>query len=499
MLIIGLTGGIGSGKSAAGSRFEALDIPVIDADQVGRELCEPGQAAFEQIVSTFGKGLLDEDGRINRSLLRNRVFSNPQVRKQLEAILHPLIREAMQQQSKQFDSPYCIFMIPLLTETDQQDDVDRTLVIDTSEELQLKRTEGRDNISPSQIRDIMNAQASRKTRLSFADDVIHNIGDLSALYAAVDRLDRKYRQLVSRGSPNQNTDAGATSKPADNTVSARQSSTAQPAWLEKYLMTDNLTVSAETPFTFELPLQERSRTFLRLENLFKEFHHCLQEDSVWNTRNAVRLLLAIQQVFQHRPDTKTEMIKECDRIYALFGRYTDNSQINTEKLINVREKLKETATALRAQSGKPGEVLRKNDLICQLKQKENVPGGPTALDLPCYGHWLRSPHEQRLQDLRSWFKEFEPLETGINLLLSIIRESAVASEEVAKGGFYQASLETGSYHHMIRVQLDENEDFCTEISGGQHRFTIHFLQPNGTSRPLPAKKDIRFHLSCCAL
>lgn len=192
MLKIGLTGGIGSGKSAASDQFARLGAAVIDTDLLSRELVEPGRPALDEIVAAFGEGVLNADGRLERSALRQTVFADPAKRRQLERILHPRIRAAMLQRAQEADAPYVIFVIPLLIETGQQDLVDRVLLIDVPESLQRSRVAARDGLSETQVSQVLAAQADRATRLRNADDVIANDGDLATLHAAVDALHRRY-------------------------------------------------------------------------------------------------------------------------------------------------------------------------------------------------------------------------------------------------------------------------------------------------------------------
>ncbi len=200
MLVIGLTGGIGSGKSTAAERFRHLGVPVIDADAIARELAQPGQTGFAAIVDHFGREILDETGHIDRRRLREIVFRDPAAKRTLETILHPLVRREMQRQAARLDTDYCIFMVPLLFESGQDALVDRVLVIDASEQLQRQRTRQRDGVDEQQIQRIMAQQIDRQTRLSLADDVIHNNGDIDQLHAAVDALHQRYLRLARQQS-----------------------------------------------------------------------------------------------------------------------------------------------------------------------------------------------------------------------------------------------------------------------------------------------------------
>jgi len=192
MIRIGLTGGIGSGKSAVARRFTELGVPVIDADAVARAVVEPGEPAYFQIVAQFGRDILAGDGRIDRAALRRQVFENPDKRRQLEAIVHPHVRAEMEQRVAEIDAPYCVLMIPLLLETGLTDRVDRVLVVDADDEQRVSWIRQRDGLDEAQIAAIMAAQVSRAERLAAADDCICNDGSIADLERQVDRLHRDY-------------------------------------------------------------------------------------------------------------------------------------------------------------------------------------------------------------------------------------------------------------------------------------------------------------------
>jgi len=199
VLIIGLTGGIGSGKSSVARLFSQYGIPILDADQIAKELVEVGQPALTQISQRFGQTILHPNGSLNRSALRQKIFTDKQAKQQLEALLHPLIRQQMQQQSQQLvqqnpEPPYCIQMIPLLLETQQQLSMDRILVVDLTEELQIQRVTQRDQQSKTDVERIIQQQVSRQQRLHAADEVIDNSGDLDSLKKQVKRLHQGYLQ-----------------------------------------------------------------------------------------------------------------------------------------------------------------------------------------------------------------------------------------------------------------------------------------------------------------
>lgn len=190
--IIGLTGGIACGKTAVSDRFHARGITVIDADQVARDIVQPGSENIQKIREHFGESVIAKDNTLNRRALRQSIFNHPDEKAWLENLLHPQIRDAMQQHAATATSPYVIFVIPLLLETAPNPSVDRILVIDASPETQINRLIQRDGITRDDALKILNAQVSQKDRLAKADDVITNDGDIAALKAKVDKLHEGY-------------------------------------------------------------------------------------------------------------------------------------------------------------------------------------------------------------------------------------------------------------------------------------------------------------------
>jgi dephospho-CoA kinase len=195
-LTVGLTGGIGSGKSSVTAIFTALGVPVIDADLVAREVVAPGGPALVEITSRFGTEMLDSSGELNRQRLKELIFSDPTARQDLEQILHPRIRERMLQRLDAIDAPYTILSIPLLVESGHDYHLDRTVVVDVSEQQQLERASIRDGVSVEQIEAAMAAQCDRQERLKIADDVIDNSGSPEQLEAQVLQLHQRYMELA---------------------------------------------------------------------------------------------------------------------------------------------------------------------------------------------------------------------------------------------------------------------------------------------------------------
>ena len=191
--VVGLTGGIGSGKSAAAAEFERLGASVVDTDAIAHALTAAGGAAMGEIRKRFGAEILAASGALDRDKMRARVFADPAAKKALEALLHPLIREESRRRIAAARAPYVIHVVPLLVESpDYRSRVDRVLVIDAPEALQVERVRSRSGLSESEVRAILAAQATRAERLAAADDVIENRGTIEALREQVAALHRKY-------------------------------------------------------------------------------------------------------------------------------------------------------------------------------------------------------------------------------------------------------------------------------------------------------------------
>jgi dephospho-CoA kinase len=196
VLAIGLTGGVGCGKSAVATAFSRRGVPVIDADEIARALTAPGQPTLQQIADCLGAEFIRPDGHLDRAALRERVFTDPAARMTLERLLHPLVRIAIERQLSNVMAPYGIVVIPLLIEADMRDLVQRVLVVDCEPEQQIERVMRRDGSTMTQARAIVAAQIGRQERLAEADDVLVNTQRLETLEEAVESLHRRYLQLA---------------------------------------------------------------------------------------------------------------------------------------------------------------------------------------------------------------------------------------------------------------------------------------------------------------
>jgi len=195
VLKIGLTGGIGSGKTTVANYFANLGIEIIDADEIVHELSRPGHSCFDAIIHHFGEDVLNEEGCINRQALGQIVFKNETERKILEGILHPAVRLSMHMAVENVHSPYCILVIPLLVETGFNDLVDHVIVVVADDKKRINWISERSGLDNQQIKSIMATQASDDERIKLADDIIENNGSLESLSLKVKELDKKYRSL----------------------------------------------------------------------------------------------------------------------------------------------------------------------------------------------------------------------------------------------------------------------------------------------------------------
>ena len=198
-MIIGLTGGIGSGKSAAAAIFKKIGVDLIDADDLARDSLNINSEGYKLFIDEFGNKYLDENKNINRKLIRELIFNNSDAKSKLENIIHPIVRSGIESFIKNTKSNYCIIVVPLIFETNSSKIYDRVLVIDCDVDVQISRTSKRDNQTKSDIENIINKQASREQRLSIADDVIVNNGSLDLLRKEVLKIHKKYLEIVKNG------------------------------------------------------------------------------------------------------------------------------------------------------------------------------------------------------------------------------------------------------------------------------------------------------------
>ena len=250
--------------------------------------------------------------------------------------------------------------------------------------------------------------------------------------------------------------------------------------------------------TYEQPLNERIRTFLRLEFLFRQVDHTLAGHSAWDSRATIANLIEILNVFA-RGDMKTEIIKELERLAATLARLENNPDVDRAKLNQILDRIDVLVDRLYLSQGQVGQELKDNEFLTAIKQRTTIPGGTCDFDLPAYHYWLQKPAAERDAALRQWLSAFDNFRDAIDLTLGLVRESGTESREIAAGGFYQQSLDAAMPYQLIRVTLPAGASCFAEISGGKHRFTVRMMEMRGYERPAQAARDVEFILGCCAI
>lgn len=250
---------------------------------------------------------------------------------------------------------------------------------------------------------------------------------------------------------------------------------------------------------YEQPLSERIRSFLRLEYLFERANYQLNAGDPWSSRNTLESIIEVLSVLS-RADLKKELIKELERYAARLESLASNPNVDQSRLEDVLERIRSLLHRLRNLDSVIGHELRYNELLNAVKQRNSMPAGTCNFDLPAYHYWLKLPSEQRSRDLRNWLSSFDLLHDAVSLCLSLVRESAMETRELAIAGFFQKNLETSTPCQMIRVSLPRDAGIFAEISAGRHRFTVRFMAfGDPSSRPVQTDQDIEFDLLCCVI
>jgi cell division protein ZapD len=249
---------------------------------------------------------------------------------------------------------------------------------------------------------------------------------------------------------------------------------------------------------YEHPLNERARTFLRLEHLFQQTSYFLEQSDSWDSRAAIRCLLDVLNIFS-RYELKKEILKELERQASNLEQVRVQPGVDIDMLSQVLDDLENSTHQIYQLNGQIGQSLRENEFLTAIIQRSSIPGGSCAFDLPQYHFWLSLPYEMREKQLKSWFNEFRPIYDAIILLLSLIRGSTRPAQEVAKKGFFQKSLDAQSPAQLIQVIVPNDALYFPEVSGNKHRFNIRFLMAAGVSRPSQIAEDIPFSLNTCTI
>ncbi|MAK67339.1 MULTISPECIES: cell division protein ZapD [unclassified Methylophaga] len=251
--------------------------------------------------------------------------------------------------------------------------------------------------------------------------------------------------------------------------------------------------------TYEQPLNERIRTFLRLEFLLARVDYAMQHDDEMSHREAIDAMLNMLLVFE-RGDMKSEVTKEVERLITNLSALENSPGVDNETLDALLAELDQTLDALQIRKSAIGQVLKENEFLYSIRQRSSIAGGTCDFDLPAYHYWLQhSSVEQRQQQLNYWLEQFVAVRGAINISLKLIRGSSGFSTAQAEKGFYQRSLDSNLPTQLIRVRIPASTPYYPEISGGKHRFTVRFMTFDINQRPQQINDDADFQLSCCTM
>lgn len=254
---------------------------------------------------------------------------------------------------------------------------------------------------------------------------------------------------------------------------------------------------AQKLITFEQPLTERMRTFLRLEFLFRQIaHHCAGQ-STWETRAAIAGLLEILSILT-RGDIRKDVLQELERYANDLEQFRARPGVDNARLAALLSSVQSLRDRLNGCNKKLTRQLADCEFLSSVRHRSAIPGGTCEFDLPDYSFWLSRSYESRRQDFDRWMEVLGPLRDAVNKLLWMTRESAEPEKQTAIGGMYQQTLSRGAGTQLLRVALPEDSDVYPEISGNQHRFTVRFQRWHDiSSRPSQSPDDIAFQLTCC--
>ena len=251
--------------------------------------------------------------------------------------------------------------------------------------------------------------------------------------------------------------------------------------------------------TYEQPLNERIRMCLRIETLMKRFQYFATLKGDWSGYSALLGILEITSLLE-RGDFKQEVLKELERQHSALKSLSSIKGVDKSKLDLTLSKQKSAIDRVHGLNGKLGEHLKRNEFLLAIKQRTSIPGGNCDFDLPALRFWLNQTHEHRLKDLRRWAAPYVILQSVIDLILNVIRDSAVPKQVTAENGFFQQSLDPQQSNQLLRISIPANRIYYPEISAGKHRYSVRFLNPLSIDNaPTQVKEDVPFLLSRCSL
>lgn len=249
---------------------------------------------------------------------------------------------------------------------------------------------------------------------------------------------------------------------------------------------------------YEQPLNEKIRTFMRLEHLFLQSEHDFMGDDIWQSRSAINTLIEILAIF-NRADLKTDFIKELERHAKTLEKMEQNPAVDHNRLAELLREMNHLAQYFHDFNGSLCSQLKQDEFLNTITQRSSIPGGSCSFDIPEYHHWLKQPPELRYEITKKWYSVFETPKKTIMLLLNIMRNSSLPTQQTANNGFFQETLDPNLPCKIIRVAVPANLPFYAEISGGKHRFVIRFINSALSEQSGQTTNDIDFELTRCIL
>jgi len=257
------------------------------------------------------------------------------------------------------------------------------------------------------------------------------------------------------------------------------------------------TDKAGETIVYEQPLTERMRTFLRIEFLSRQAQHHARQPSAWASRAAMHSLIEILAIVS-RGDVRGEVLKDLERHAGVLNGFASRPGVDRTRLDSLLARISQLREQLGACGTNYTQPLKDSEFLASIRHRSAIPGGTCEFDLPDFKHWLSLPEEQRYNDFQAWFRHLKPLCDAIGQLLWLTRESSPGRSELAPGGMFQYQIDRSMGCQLVRITLPADAEFYPEISGGQHRFTVRFLNWIGPEqRAAQVSEDIRFELACC--
>ncbi len=249
---------------------------------------------------------------------------------------------------------------------------------------------------------------------------------------------------------------------------------------------------------YEQPLNERVRVFLRLEHLFSQVAHFQNSRTVWDSHASVSALIEILTILD-RSDIRSEVLKELDRHINSLSRLQDTPAVDRIRLDRTLQELTMHLQKIQALPSKIGSEIRDNDLLNSVRQRTMITGGTCGFDIPAYHYWLNQPSATKFENLSRWMSEISPLRQGIEILLTLTRNSSLFEQKMAISGFFQESLDAQNPCQLLRISLPSDSHAYPEVSGNKHRVNVRFLAYAETNRPKQIAYNLEFDMCCCSL